>query len=117
MNEDIMNNKTKNIMSISIFVAFISTIFFLSNRSEKNAFNKSFYGIVEEVYICSKSFLCVKFKDNNAEHYLGHYACREGASINVGDSLSKSKNDYNLYLFKKNKKGTYIQYNSFSKYE
>jgi hypothetical protein len=97
----IMHRKAVIIIAI-VFVAtcFFGNAFLQSHKVDVKFYESSFSGRVLDKRIVSRGFTSVKFKNDDWQH-LGIYYDDEIIKIKIGDSITKSRNTFSIFLISK----------------
>jgi hypothetical protein len=95
----IKNRKVILIIAIVILATcFFGNAFLQSHKAEVMFYELSFSGRVLDKRIVSRGFTSVKLKNDDWQH-LGIYYDDEIIKIKIGDSISKQRNTFNIFLF------------------
>ena len=96
---------------ILLITLFILTYLFqdaINHGTNEDIKKIYFQGVVLDVRVCYKNYLCVKLLKNKDDIKLSTFSCVKGDDILKGDSLVKKGNDLFMSVYRKNNKGKFF---------
>ena len=92
---------------IVMFLLLFFSCVRINKQSQEMVKKIQFKGVVLEIGVCYKNYLCASLFEEKEKIKLSSFSCREGDNIVIGDSLVKKTNDLFMSVYRKNSSGNY----------